>query len=157
MDISTNTTLVGGTHSNTPLYFLTAGQAHTLGAGWLKGMFLYGISDADGAATVAAGTATLEVPAGTSASTATALGGVIALECYEDGKLRAVSPVDPTALALTSVTRDPATGRVTGYTLGGVTYAVTYPSATTIVHSGAGRSATFTTDANGLLLNKVPA
>lgn len=92
MDISTNTTLVGGTHSNTPLYISGTDIQLSLGAGWTKGMFVYAVATAGASFTVVAGTAALEVPTGTSAASSTALAGIVGLECVADGSLRAVQP-----------------------------------------------------------------
>ncbi|MEY2892662.1 MAG: hypothetical protein RJA98_2570 [Pseudomonadota bacterium] len=113
MDISTNTTLVGGTHSNTPLYVSGTNTQLTLGAGWTKGMFVYAIAATGASFSIVAGTATLDTPTGTSASSATALAGIVALECVADGQLRAAQPAvaaaatapgAPTALVLGTAT-----------------------------------------------------
>lgn len=62
------------------------------------------------------------------------------------------------ASTLSGVTYHPTTGKMTGYTLGSVVYTVTYPNATTVVHSGGGRTLTITLDAtSGKVIGKVPA
>lgn len=57
---------------------------------------------------------------------------------------------------LTATTYD-GSGRVSGYTLGGVEYAVAYPNSTTITVTGGGRVVTVTLDGSGRVVGKAVA
>lgn len=80
-------------------------------------------------------------------------GGVEVFSGSQVGGIRGVVSRDGN---LTATTYD-GSGRVSGYTLGGVEYVVAYPNATTVAVTGGGRVVTVTLDGSGRVVGKAVA